>query len=72
MTPIQAVAAAIVHAAPERDVGDGNTPPDPDEGLRRFVEAVTAAGTPERDGRWLSGIRDYIPDAGPVPSSRFL
>jgi hypothetical protein len=45
-------------------------PPDPDEGLRRFVEAVTAQGA--RDGGWLSGIREYIPDAGPVPSSRFL
>jgi hypothetical protein len=70
--PVEDVAAEIVHATPKQDDGDGNTPPDPDEGLRRFVEAVTAAGTPERDGRWLSGIRDYIPDAGPVPSSRFL
>ena len=52
------------------DEGDGSAPPDPDEGLRRFVEAVTAPGT--RDGGWLSGIREYIPDAGPVPSSRFL
>ena len=57
---------------PEQDEGDGNTPPDPDEGLRRFAEAVTAAGTRERDGSWLGGIREYIPDAGPVPSSRFL
>jgi hypothetical protein len=74
MTPIQAVAAEIVHAAPERDEGDGNTPPDPDEGLRRFVETVTAARARarERDGGWLGGIREYIPDAGPVPSSRFL
>jgi hypothetical protein len=70
--PIQAIAADIAHATPEQDEGDGNTPPDPDEGLRRFVEAVTAAGTRERDGGWLGGIREYIPDAGPVPSSRFL
>ncbi len=69
--PIEAIAAEIVHAAPEQDGGDGNTPPDPDESLRRFVEAVTAAGTGEPDGGWLGGIRDYIPDAGPVPSSRF-
>jgi hypothetical protein len=70
--PVEAVVAEIVHATPERDEGDGNTPPDPDEGLRRFVEAVTAAGTRERDGGWLGGIREYIPDAGPVPSNRFL
>ena len=70
--PIEAVAADIVHATPEQDEGDGNTPPDPDENLSRFVEAVTAAGTRERDGDWLGGIREYIPDAGPVPSSRFL
>jgi hypothetical protein len=70
--PIQAVAAGIVHATPEQDEGDGSTPPDRDDGLRRFAEAVTAAGTGERDGRWLGGIREYIPDAGPVPSNRFL
>ena len=70
--PIEAIAAEIAHATPEQDEGDGSTPPDPDEGLRRFVEAVTAAGTRERDGGWLGGIREYIPDAGPVPSSRFL
>ena len=70
--PIEAVAAQIVHAGPEQDEGDGNTPPDLDEGLRRFVEAVTAAGARERGGGWLAGIREYIPDAGPVPSGRFL
>jgi hypothetical protein len=69
--PIQAVAADIVHTTPEHDEGDGSTPPDPDQGLRRFVEAVTAAGIHERDGGWLGGIREYIPGAGPVPSSRF-
>jgi hypothetical protein len=68
--PAEAVAAAIVHATPLQDEGDGSTPPDPDDRLRRFAEAVTAAGTRERDG-WLGGIREYIPDAGPVPSSRF-
>jgi len=70
--PVEDVAAEIVHATPERDEGDGNTPPDPDEGLRRFVQAVTATGTPERDGGWLGGIREHIPNAGPVPSGRFL
>jgi hypothetical protein len=69
---IEAVAAEIVRATPERDEGDGETPPDLDEGLRRFVEAVTAAGARERDGGWLGGIREYIPNAGPVSSSRFL
>ena len=48
------------------------TPPDPGEDLRCFVEAVTAAGTRERDGGWLGGLREYVADAGPVPSSRFL
>jgi hypothetical protein len=68
--PVEAVAADIVYATPEQDDGDGKTPPDSDGGLRRFVEAVTAAG--ERDGCWLGGVREYIPDAGPVLSSRFL
>ena len=69
--PIEAVAADIIHAVPLQDEGDGNTPPDPGDRLRRFAEAVTAAGTCERDGCWLGGIREYIPNAGPVPSSRF-
>ena len=69
--PIEAVAADIIHAVPLQDEGDGNTPPDPGDRLRRFAEAVTAAGTRERDGCWLGGIREYIPHAGPVPSSRF-
>ena len=58
MDPIEAVAAEIVHATPEQDEGDGNTPPDPDESLRRFVEAVTATGTREHDRDWLGGIRE--------------
>ena len=70
--PIEAVAAEILHAPPEQHEGDGETPPDPDEGLRRFVEAVTSADACERDGGWLGGIREYTPGAGPVPSSRFL
>jgi hypothetical protein len=69
--PIQAVAADILHATPEHDEGDGSTPPDPDEGLRRFARTVGTAGTREPDRGWLSGIRDYIPTPGPVPSSRF-
>jgi hypothetical protein len=70
--PAEAIAADIARTTPEPDEGDGSTPPDSDEGLRRFAASVTAAGTRERDGGWLSGIREYIPDAGPVPSSRFL
>ena len=70
--PIETIAAEIALAVPEQDEGDGSTPPDPDENLRRFVEGVTAAGARDRDGSWLGGIREYIPDAGPVPSSRFL
>jgi hypothetical protein len=69
--PIEAVAAQIAGATPLQDEGDGSTPPDPGEGLRRFAGAVTAAGAREPDGGWLGGIREYIPDAGPVPSSRF-
>jgi hypothetical protein len=42
------------------------------EGLRHFIEAVTAPDARERDGDWLGGIREYIPDAGPEPSSRFF
>jgi hypothetical protein len=70
--PVAAIAADIVHAPPDQDEGDGNTPPDPDESLRRFAEAVAGPGARERDGGWLSGIREYIPNSGPVPSSRFL
>ena len=55
-----------------RTRGDGSAPPDPDQDLRHFVETVTAPDARERDGGWLGGIREYIPDAGPVPSNRFL
>ena len=67
-----AIAAEIARTTPEQDQGDGGTPPDPDENLWRFVDAVTDAGGSERDGGWLGGVREYVPDAGPVPSSRFL
>ena len=70
--PIEAIAADIAYATPLQDEGDDNTPPDPDESLRRFAGTVTSAGTRERDGGWLGGIREYIPDVGPVPGSRFL
>jgi hypothetical protein len=75
--PVEVVAAEIVRAEPERDEGDGETPADPDEGLRRFVAAVAqAAGTGARagggEGGWLGGgVREYVRDAGPVPSNRF-
>jgi hypothetical protein len=64
------IAAEIAGTTPEQDPGDGGTPPDLDEDLRRFVDTV--AGGRERDGGWLSGLREYVPDAGPVPSSRFF
>ena len=70
--PAEAVAAGIARTTPEPDQGDGSTPPDPDDDLRWFTEAITAAGTREGDGGWLGGLREYIPEAGPVPSSRFL
>lgn len=66
--PVEAVGAEIACAAPVQDEGDGGAPPDPGEGLRRFAEAVTSASACDRDGGWLGG----VPDAGPVPSSRFL
>jgi tetratricopeptide (TPR) repeat protein len=69
--PARAIAAEITQTMPWQDEGDGSAPPDPDQALRRFVQAVTAARGRERDGTWLGGIRQYIPDAGPVPSSRF-
>ena len=69
--PVEAIAAEIAGAAPVGDEGDGSTPPAP-QALRQLVEAITAAGTAAPDGGWLGGIREYIPDSGPVPSSRFL
>ena len=57
--PSEAVAAEIIDGAPQPDEGDGSTPPDPDEGLRCFVEAVTAAGIRDSDSGWLGGIREY-------------
>ena len=70
--PVEEIAAEIVCAEPDEDVGDGSAPPDPDEGLRRFVEAVMGARAREVGGGWLGGGRYYVPNAGPVPSSRFL
>lgn len=70
--PAEVIAAQIAATAPVPDEGDGSAPPDPDETLRRFAEAVTARGARGTDGGWLGGIREYIPDAGPVPSTRFL
>jgi hypothetical protein len=69
--PVTAVAAEITGTTPRRDEGDGSTPPDPDQDLRHFVEAVTAPDARDCGGGWLGGIREYIPDAGPVFSSRF-
>ena len=70
--PVGAIAEEIACAAPEPDEGDGGAPPDPAGGLRRFAEAVTSASAGDRGGGWLGGVREYVPDAGPVPSSRFL
>ena len=58
--------------APERDEGDGSAPADPDDGLRRFVKAVTADDARDRDGGWLGGLREYVPNSGPVPGSRLV
>jgi hypothetical protein len=76
--PVHEIADEIAHAAPEPDEGDGSTPADPDDALTAFVTAVAGASSTRGessdrgDGRWLTGIREYVPDSGPVPSSRFL
>jgi hypothetical protein len=67
----EAIAAGIASTAPERDEGDGSGYQDPDEGLRVFVEAVASARE-AGGGGWLGGVREYVPSAGPVPSSWFL
>ncbi|TMQ99199.1 hypothetical protein ETD83_18300 [Actinomadura soli] len=61
--PVEELAAEIVQAVPEKDEGDGATPPDPDEALAGFARAVA--------GQWLTGPRDAVRSPGPVPSSRF-
>jgi hypothetical protein len=70
--PIQAAAAEITGTTPPTDEGDGSASQDPDDDLRHFVETVTAPKARDRDGSWLSGIREYIADAGPVPGNRFV
>jgi hypothetical protein len=70
--PVETIAVEIARTTPELDQGDGGTPADLDDDLRGFVATVTGAGGRERDRGWLSGLREYVVDAGPVPSSRFL
>lgn len=70
--PVEIVADEIVHAAPRQDESDATAPLDLDEDLRRFVEAVTAEDARGGGGGWLCAVREYVPDVGPVPSSRFL
>jgi hypothetical protein len=57
---VETIAAEIARTTPEQDQGDGGTPPDPDENLRRFVDAVAGAGGRESDGCWLSGLREEV------------
>jgi hypothetical protein len=68
--PAEAIAAGIAQTVPQQDEGDGSAPPDPEENLRRFTETLTSPDATDRRGSWLGGAREYIPDAGPVPSSR--
>jgi hypothetical protein len=70
--PAGAIAAEIAATAPRLDEGGGTAPPDSDEDLRRLAAASTTPRARERDGGWLGGLREYVPDAGPVPSTRFL
>jgi hypothetical protein len=44
----------------------------PDDGLRCFVRAVADDGARERDGGWLGEVREWVPNSGPMPSSRFV
>ena len=43
--PAEQIAAEIAATPPEPDEGDGETPPDPDQALRRFTETAAAPGT---------------------------
>lgn len=62
--PVEEIAHQIATTTPEIDSGDGETPPDPQEALRGFVDAVRET--------WLEGPRNRLLGLGPVPSSRFL
>ncbi|GAA0213207.1 hypothetical protein GCM10009527_006390 [Actinomadura nitritigenes] len=62
--PVEELAAEIMRAAPATDGGDGETPPDTDEGLAALVAAVRA--------EWLTGPRYGVRSPGPVASSRFM
>lgn len=57
------LAEEILAASPAADEGDGETPADPDSELSAFAARAGSA--------WLTGSRDRIRSAGPVPSSRF-
>jgi hypothetical protein len=62
--PVEELVAELLCADSTIDIGDGETPPDPDETLMGFVAGI-------RD-RWLIGPRDRVRSPGPVPSARFL
>lgn len=64
MRPPEEIAAELAATTPETDEGDGAAPPDPDEALVGFVDAVGET--------WLIAAREFVGSAGPVPSSRFL
>ncbi|MCY0936510.1 hypothetical protein [Streptomyces sp. H34-S4] len=61
--PEEEIARDIAAADPTADEGDGATPPDTDEAFRAYAAALAPG--------WLTGPRDRIGSAGPVPSSRF-
>ena len=70
--PAEVITAELARTEPERDEGDGTAPADPDDQLRRLVQAVTADDARDRDGGWLGGLREHVPNSGPVPSSRLV
>lgn len=70
--PVEVIAAELADTEPEQEEGDGTAPADPEDGLRRFARAVADESARERDGGWLGGVREWIPNSGPVPSSRLV
>ena len=69
---VEVLASELAGTAPDQEEGDGSAPADPDDGLRCFVRAVADESARERDGGWPGGIRERVPNSGPVPSSRFV
>jgi hypothetical protein len=75
------LAVPLRHPGPRRQVRrrlprdlrrDDDGGPDLDDSLRRFVEAITATGTRQRDDSRLGGVSETSPTPGRYPGSRIL